>query len=42
MLNQQLFDSLVYKADNVYKGRLPHHVRCVLDEFCQYWTDSRL
>ncbi|MGG5312662.1 MULTISPECIES: VirD4-like conjugal transfer protein, CD1115 family [unclassified Enterococcus] len=33
MLYQQLFDSLVYKADNVYKGRLPHHVRCVLDEF---------
>ncbi|HFC9120742.1 TPA: VirD4-like conjugal transfer protein, CD1115 family [Enterococcus faecium] len=33
MMYQQLFDMLVYKADNVYKGRLPVHVRCVLDEF---------
>ena len=24
---------LVYKADNIYKGRLPCHVRCILDEF---------
>lgn len=33
MMYQQLFDMLVWKADNVYKGRLPVHVRCILDEF---------
>ena len=33
MMYQQLFDMLVYKADNIYKGRLPCHVRCILDEF---------
>ncbi|MBO0462312.1 MULTISPECIES: VirD4-like conjugal transfer protein, CD1115 family [unclassified Enterococcus] len=33
MMYQQLFDMLVYKADNFYKGRLPCHVRCILDEF---------
>lgn len=33
MMYQQLFDMLVYKADNHYKGRLPVHVRCILDEF---------
>jgi len=33
MMYQQLFDMLVYKADNIYKGRLPVHVRCILDEF---------
>ncbi|WP_206911558.1 type IV secretion system protein VirD4 [Enterococcus sp. DIV0840] len=33
MMYQQLFDMLVYKADTVYKGRLPVHVRCILDEF---------
>ena len=33
MMYQQLFDSLVWKADNIYKGRLPVHVRCLLDEF---------
>lgn len=33
MMYQQLFDMLVYKADNFYKGRLPVHVRCILDEF---------
>ncbi|WP_041684331.1 VirD4-like conjugal transfer protein, CD1115 family [Enterococcus mundtii] len=33
MMYQQLFDMLVYKADNVYKGRLPCHVRCILNEF---------
>ncbi len=33
MMYQQLFDMLVYKADNFYKGRLPFHVRCILDEF---------
>lgn len=30
---QQLFDVLVYKADNEYKGKLPFHVRCLMDEF---------
>lgn len=33
MMYQQLFDMLVYKADNIYQGRLPVHVRCILDEF---------
>ncbi len=33
MMYQQLFDNLVYKADHHYKGRLPVHVRCILDEF---------
>ncbi len=33
MMYQQLFDMLVHKADHHYKGRLPVHVRCVLDEF---------
>lgn len=29
----QLFNLLCDKADDVYKGRLPVHVRCLLDEF---------
>lgn len=29
----QLFKELCDKADNVYGGRLPVHVRCMLDEF---------
>ncbi|MFC0234339.1 VirD4-like conjugal transfer protein, CD1115 family [Vagococcus entomophilus] len=33
MMYQQLFDMLVHRADNHFKGRLPVHVRCVLDEF---------
>lgn len=33
MMYQQLFDMLVHRADNYYKGRLPVHVRCILDEF---------
>ncbi len=33
MIYQQLFDTLVYKADNVYSGSLPIPVRCLLDEF---------
>ncbi len=33
MIYQQLFDTLVYKADNVYSGSLPITVRCLLDEF---------
>lgn len=30
---QQLFDVLVYKADNVYHGKLRVPVRCLMDEF---------
>ena len=33
MLQSQLFNLLVDKADDVYGGRLPVHVRCLLDEF---------
>jgi Type IV secretory pathway, VirD4 components len=33
MMYQQLFDVLVHRADNEYKGRLPYHVRFLLDEF---------
>lgn len=33
MMYTQLFDTLYNKADNFYNGRLPVHVRCVLDEF---------
>ncbi len=29
----QLFNLLCDKADDVYDGRLPVHVRCLLDEF---------
>ena len=33
ILYTQLFNLLCDKADDVYGGRLPVHVRCVLDEF---------
>lgn len=33
LLYTQLFETLVYRADNFYNGRLPIHVRCILDEF---------
>ena len=33
MLQSQLFNLLCDKADDVYGGRLPVHVRCLLDEF---------
>lgn len=33
IMYSQLFKELCDKADNVYKGRLPVHVRCLLDEF---------
>ncbi|MCD7855344.1 MAG: type IV secretory system conjugative DNA transfer family protein, partial [Clostridiales bacterium] len=33
IMYSQLFKDLCDKADNVYKGRLPVHVRCILDEF---------
>ncbi|MBS4749584.1 type IV secretory system conjugative DNA transfer family protein [Carnobacteriaceae bacterium zg-ZUI78] len=33
MLYQQLFDTLVHKADTVYRGTLPYNVICLQDEF---------
>ena len=33
MICSQLFNVLCTKADDVYGGRLPVHVRCLLDEF---------
>lgn len=33
MMFQQLFDSLVYRADHEYKGKLIYPVRCMMDEF---------
>ena len=33
MLQSQLFNLLCGKADDFYNGRLPVHVRCLLDEF---------
>ena len=33
MLQSQLFNLLCDKADDFYTGRLPVHVRCLLDEF---------
>jgi type IV secretion system protein VirD4 len=33
LMYSQLFNLLCDKADNVYGGRLPVHVRCLLDEF---------
>jgi type IV secretion system protein VirD4 len=33
LMYSQLFNLLCDKADNEYGGRLPVHVRCLLDEF---------
>jgi len=33
MLMYQMFDLLSLKADTEYEGKLPVHVRCILDEF---------
>ncbi|EIQ7064276.1 type IV secretory system conjugative DNA transfer family protein [Enterococcus faecalis] len=33
MVYQQMFDLLLFKADNEYGGQLPIPVRCILDEF---------
>ena len=33
IMYSQLFNLLCDKADDVYNGRLPVHVRCLLDEF---------
>ena len=34
MLYTQIIQELYYQADHVYHGRLPIHVRMLLDEFC--------
>ena len=36
----QLFNLLCDRADDVYGGRLPIHVRCLLDEFANGVTRS--
>ena len=36
----QLFNLLCDRADDVYGGRLPIHVRCLLDEFANSVTRS--
>ena len=33
ILQSQLFNLLCDKVDDIYGGRLPVHVRCILDEF---------
>ena len=33
MLYTQIFQELYYRADHIYKGRLPMHVHFILDEF---------
>ena len=33
IMYSQMFNLLCDKADDVYNGRLPVHVRCLLDEF---------
>ena len=40
MMYSQLFKELCDKADNVYNGRLPVHVRCMCDEFANSVTRS--
>ncbi|MCL2817644.1 MAG: type IV secretory system conjugative DNA transfer family protein, partial [Clostridiales bacterium] len=35
MVIMQMFNTLCTRADDEYGGRLPHHVRCLLDEFAQ-------
>lgn len=40
MMYSQLFNLLCDKADNEYGGRLPVHVRCLLDEFANSVTRS--
>ena len=35
IMYSQLFNLLCDKADDVYNGRLPVHVRCLLDEFAE-------
>ena len=38
LMYSQLFNLLCDKADNQYGGRLPIHVRCILDEFANIGT----
>lgn len=40
IMYSQLFNLLCDKADDVYGGRLPVHVRCLLDEFANGVTRS--
>ena len=40
MLQSQLFNLLCDKADDEYGGKLPVHVRCLLDEFANSVTRS--
>ena len=38
LMYTQLFNLLCDKADNEFRGRLPVHVRCILDEFANIGT----
>ena len=40
IMYSQLFNLRCDKADDVYNGRLPVHVRCLLDEFANSATRS--
>ena len=40
IMYSQLFNLLCDKADDVYNGRLPVHVRCLLDELANSATRS--
>ena len=40
MVYTQLFNLLCEKADDVYGGRLPIHVRCLIDEMANSVTRS--
>lgn len=40
IMYSQMFNLLCDKADDVYNGRLPVHVRCLLDEFANSATRS--
>lgn len=40
IMYSQLFNLLCDKADDEYGGRLPVHVRCLLDEFANSVTRS--
>jgi type IV secretion system protein VirD4 len=40
LMYSQLFNLLCDRADNRYGGRLPVHVRCLLDEFANSATRS--
>ena len=42
ILYTQLFNLLCDKADDEYGGRLPVHVRCLLDEVCKYRADTEV